>query len=114
MRGEGRVFQRSSRWWIAYWGFKPKGDTGEVRESADATEDETRDLLKKRIREVANHHDGVKRFQGPNQERVTVEELLDNLVAEYRQRPRARDRGLLEARERVSALGRAPFPRQEG
>jgi hypothetical protein len=33
MRGEGRIFQRGRRWWIAYWGFKPNGDSGEVRES---------------------------------------------------------------------------------
>src|SRR5713226_814145 len=86
MRGEGRVFQRGKRWWIAYWGFRPNGDTGEVRESAGADADGARELLKRRLREDANHRDGIKRFQGPNQERITVNELLDSLVADYRQR----------------------------
>lgn len=86
MRGEGRVFQRGSRWWIAYWGFKPNGDSGEIREPGGDTEEEARDLLVKRRREVENHRDGVKRFQGPNQERVTVNDLLDSLVADYKQR----------------------------
>ncbi|MDQ6893026.1 MAG: site-specific integrase [Acidobacteriota bacterium] len=86
MRGTGRVFQRGSRWWVAYWGFKPNGDTGEVRESGGDTEEKANDLLRRRIREVANHRDGIQKFRGPNQERVTVGELLDNLVADYRQR----------------------------
>lgn len=86
MRGDGRVFQRGARWWIAYWGFRPNGDTGEVRESAGENGESARELLKHRLREVANHLEGIKRFQGPNQERVTVNELLDSLVSDYRQR----------------------------
>jgi len=86
MRGEGRVFQRGLRLWIAYWGFRPNGDSGEVRESAGTDEEAARELLKRRLREVANHREGIKRFQGPNQERITVNELLDSLVADYRQR----------------------------
>jgi integrase len=86
MRGEGRVFQRGRRWWIAYWGFRPNGDTGEVRESAGETEDGARELLKRRLREVANHREGIRKFRGPHQERITVANLLDNLVTDYRQR----------------------------
>jgi len=86
MRGEGRVFQRGKRWWIAYWGFKLNGDTGEVRESAGNDEEAAHGLLKRRLREVANHRDGIKRFQGPNQERITMNEILDSLVDDYRQR----------------------------
>jgi integrase len=86
MRGKGRVFQRGRRWWIAYWGFRPNGDTGEVQESAGETEEEARDLLSRRLREVANHRDGIRRFRGPHQERMTVADLLDSLIADYRQR----------------------------
>lgn len=86
MRGEGRIFQRGRRWWIAYWGFKPNGDSGEVREPGGDTDEEARDLLRRRLREVANHRDGIRKFRGPHQERITVAELLDSLVADYRQR----------------------------
>jgi integrase len=86
VRGEGRVFQRGRRWWIAFYGFLPNGERGESRESAGPTEAAARQFLRRRIREVANHLDGVRRFQGPNQERITVNELLDNLTADYRQR----------------------------
>ncbi len=97
MRGEGRVFLRRSRWWIAYYGFRPNGDTGEVWESAGHDEEAAWDLLKQRLREVANHREGIKRFQGPNQERATVGELLDSLVIDYRQR---------EIKSFVKAVGR--------
>lgn len=86
MRGEGRVFQRGRRWWIAYWGFRPNGDSGEVRESGGDTEEAAQDLLKRRLREVTNHREGIRKFRGPHQERITVAELLDSLVADYRQR----------------------------
>ena len=86
MRGEGRVFQRGRRWWIAYWGFRPNGDTGEVRESAGETEEAARGLLRRRLREVENHREGIRKFRGPNQERVTVGELLDDLKADYETR----------------------------
>jgi len=43
MRGEGRTFQRGSRWWIAY--YAPDPDTGrkkETREPGGDSEDEAR------------------------------------------------------------------------
>lgn len=86
MRGEGRVYQRGRRCWIAYWGYRPDGQTGEVRESAGTDREQARALLKRRLREVANHREGIAKFRGPNQERVTVGDLLDSLVADYRRR----------------------------
>ena len=106
MRGEGRVFRRGRRWWIAYWGFRPNGDTGEVRESGGDTEDEAKDLLRRRLREVANHRDGIRKFRGPHQERVTVSELLDNLVADYRQRE------IKSLRQTIGADGKGGHVRQ--
>ena len=43
MRGEGRTFQRGSRWWIAY--YAPDPDTGrkkETREPGGDSENEAR------------------------------------------------------------------------
>jgi hypothetical protein len=41
-------------------------------------------FLKRRVREVANERDAIRPFLGPRNERVTVNELLDDLEAEYR------------------------------
>lgn len=108
MRGNGRIFKRpnSSVWWIAYC---HRGK--EIRESApDAitaarknAERKRRDftdcgtlgddawqaadnLLKKRLREIENDREGLKAFVGPQQDRLTVGELLDTLEADYRLR----------------------------
>ena len=70
MNGNGRVFKRGSRWWVAYY---VRGK--EFRESAGKTEAEAKRLLKKRMREV--HGD---RFIGPQEEKVLINELLDHLI----------------------------------
>lgn len=82
MRGDGRVFQRGERWWISYYAPK-NGKRVEIRESAGATEQEAEKLLKNRVREVHNHRDGIRSFFGPQQERVTVNKLLENLARHY-------------------------------
>lgn len=72
MRGSGRVFRRkgSSRWWIAYY-----HGGREIREPGGASEAEAKAKLKQRLSEIAGE-----RFLGPAQERVTVNELLDDLL----------------------------------
>lgn len=70
MRGDGRVYQRGNRWWIEYW-IRGK----QHRESASKTEAAARRKLRERHREI--HGD---RFVGPREERLTVEELIDNLT----------------------------------
>jgi hypothetical protein len=89
MRGEGRVFQRrgSSKWWISYYAPRD-GRYVEHRESGGEKESEARKLLKERLREVAVHKSGLRAFQGPRQERVTVEELLKDLEADYEMKGR--------------------------
>jgi integrase len=82
MRGDGRVFQRGNRWWIAYYA-PQNGRSVEHREPGGKTEAETRRFLRQRLREVAVHQTGLRPFQGPRQERVTVEELLQNLQRDY-------------------------------
>ena len=82
MRGDGRVFRRGNRWWIAYYAPKD-GGMREIRESGGATEKEARKKLKDRIHEVNNHVKGIKSFQGPGQQRVTVVEILEVLERHY-------------------------------
>jgi hypothetical protein len=47
------------------------------------TEAEARRLLRLRLREVAVHKTGLRPFQGPRQERVTFEDLLQSLERDY-------------------------------
>ena len=81
-RGYGRIFQRGNRYWIAYYA-PQNGRSVEHREPGGATEKEARKKLKNRLEEVGAHRRLGIRFQGPRQERVTVEELLQNLERDY-------------------------------
>src|SRR5438094_46669 len=67
--GQGRIFQRKQRYWIAYY-VKKDGRSVEVRESAGLTEQDARKLLKRRQDELAAHRLGVRPFRGPQQERI--------------------------------------------
>jgi integrase len=94
MRGDGRVFQRGGSWWLAYYAPKD-GRSVERREPAMVTEREgapprsartaveARRHLKRRLREIAVHKAGVRPFQGPTQERVRFEELVEGLERDY-------------------------------
>lgn len=96
-RGDGRIFRRpdSEFLWIAYY-----QDGNEIRESAkdvilqtaakrkrNLTAEEAQrvaeNLLRERLLEVANHKHGLRPFQGPRQERITVGELLETLEKDY-------------------------------
>lgn len=86
MRGEGRVFKRGRVWWIAYCGPGERGAV-EIRESSRSdNETAARKLLRDRVREVANHRNGVRVFSGPRAERLTVADLLDALKDDYQRR----------------------------
>jgi integrase len=82
VRGDGRVYQQGSRWWV---GFRTGGK--EIREAARLpdrdgvlrpakNETEARRFLKARVRTVLGGQ-----FLGPEEERLTVAELLDALQA---------------------------------
>jgi integrase len=74
MRGMGRIFKRGSVYWIAY-SYRNK----EYRESSQSeSESQARKLLKKRIGEA-----GTGQFLGPNEERVTFEDMADALLTDY-------------------------------
>ncbi len=73
-RGTGRIFQRGRRFWVAYYGPDPKRPSRQKRFFESTGSDERRDaerLLRRRLHEI--HGD---QFVGPQQERVTVAELL--------------------------------------
>lgn len=74
MKGVGRVFQRGSVWWIAFY---HRGD--EIRQSSHCeSEAQARKLLKKRVGEVS----GGRFF--PDEERVTFDDLVTDLKNDYR------------------------------
>jgi integrase len=81
------LYLRGRVWWIRYCGPRRDGSWGEIRESAD-TEDKRKaeKHRKDRLLGVANHRLGIRKFQGPQQERATVNELLDNLERDYETR----------------------------
>lgn len=86
MRGDGRIFKPIRRgketayWHIAYYGPRKDGTFGEVRESTEtADEKKAGKILKARVGAVSNHRQGIARFV-PNQDRVTVNQLLDIMI----------------------------------
>ncbi len=68
--GDGGVYQRGARWWISYHNRGKR-----FREPGGKTEAEAKKKLKARLREIYGD-----RFIGPIEERVTVDELLDDLM----------------------------------
>ncbi|HXN77542.1 MAG TPA: hypothetical protein VN965_02075, partial [Candidatus Dormibacteraeota bacterium] len=73
-QARGRIFQNKNRkvWMIAYCGPRPDGSWGEIRESSKTRNEETaRNILAKRLRQVANHREGLSNFESPSQRRVT-------------------------------------------
>jgi integrase len=74
MRGLGRIFKRGSVYWVAYW---HRGK--EYRESSESeSESQARKLLKKRLGEM-----GSGKLVGPIEEKVTFEEIAEDLLRDY-------------------------------
>jgi hypothetical protein len=82
VRGDGRTYQRpgSPFWWCAYYlrGKQYRESTGEIDEQKALK------FLKRRLRETGNDREGIKPFSGPQQERVTINEILDDLITHYK------------------------------
>jgi hypothetical protein len=73
--GEGCVFLRGNIWWIKYRvNGKPKYESSESEKESDA-----RKLLKRRLGEIV-----LGRFIGPDAERVTIRELAEDYLNDYR------------------------------
>lgn len=94
-RGQGRVFTRkgSSFLWIAYYAHgKEQREcarhvrTGDKLEVSEKNRHEAERFLKRRLGEIAAEQHGGRPFVGPQQERVTVNQLLDGLEQDYKLR----------------------------
>ena len=74
MRGMGRIFQRGTIWWIAYY-----VNGKEHRESARSErEADAKRLLKGRIKQILGG-----RYLGPQEERVKFEDLVAGYLQDY-------------------------------
>jgi integrase len=86
----GRVYRPKGRdaLMLAYYGPKPDGSWGQIRESAKTMDEaEARRRLAQRLRKVEAHREGqAGSFEVPAQRRVKVGELLDELLAFYQSR----------------------------
>ena len=74
-KGNGSVFQRGAVWWVKYYrNGNPYRET-----SGSEKESEAWKLLKRRLGEIA-----LGRFIGPDAERVTIRELAEDYLTDYR------------------------------
>jgi hypothetical protein len=81
-RGNGRIFARkgSSFLWCAYF-----LRNREFRESTGTSDPKKAErFLRRRLYELGADRTGSKTFAGPQQERVTVNEILDDMVDNYK------------------------------
>src|SRR5687768_14678762 len=105
IRGMGRTLKRGNRWWIAYYvnGHEQRESASKVlgRPDAGLNEKDAEKALKLRLQEI---HGG--RWVGAKQERVTLAELLDALVQDYKNNAR---RSLYTLESHLRPL-RAAFP----
>lgn len=92
-RGQGRIFQRGSYWWVAYYSHgKEQREVakhvriGDKLEATEKNRHEAERFLKRRLGEIAAEQHGGRAFVGPQQERVTIGELLDGLEQDLRLR----------------------------
>jgi len=87
-RGKGGLYQRkdtngklkSQFYWCSYYRYgkqirQPTGETDQKK---------AQKFLDRKLREVANEREGLKAFITPRQEKVTVNEILDDLVENYK------------------------------
>lgn len=84
-RGRGRIYQRpgvSAFWWMAFYsrGKQYRMSTGETDERKALT------ALKRKLAERDGEHGGGKKMITPQQQRVSVNELLDALKVDYKLR----------------------------
>ncbi|MGA3090581.1 MAG: hypothetical protein ABSD75_18365 [Terriglobales bacterium] len=87
-RGKGGLYQRKDKngklksqfYWCSYYrhGKQIRQPTGETDEK------KAQKFLDRKLREVANEREGLRAFITPTQEKVTVNEILDDLMEHYK------------------------------
>src|SRR5437870_4533002 len=83
MRGDGGLYSRNGIWWAVYVGPQDK----KIWESTHTrVRREAETYLKNKVRAVANHKDGTKRFTGRKQERLPVGDLLEAVKKDHETR----------------------------
>jgi integrase len=102
-RGDGRVFRRGARWYIAFYGPAEDGRWTKIREVAGSTEKAAQFLLRERLRKVANHREGLQKFVAPITSRALLGDLLDDVVRDYERRGLKSLRELKNHQKRVRA-----------
>ena len=91
MRGDGRVFKRGDRFWVAYY-VKKACRSVEIREPGGRTANQALKKLKQRRKELGAQDLGLLTFTGPESERVTIEDLLHSLEEHYRIKKREQEK----------------------
>src|SRR5215469_14194255 len=101
MRGQGRIYSRNQSpfWWV---GFYHRGKeqreiarhvrTGVKLEATEGNRREAERYLKRRMGEVIAENHGGPAFVASAQQRLTVDDLLDSLKADYELRGKWNDR----------------------
>src|SRR5215475_8849466 len=81
-RGDGRIYRHpeSGFFWCAYYlrGKQYRQSTGETSEK------KAQNFLRRKLKEVGADQIGAKAFVAPQQEKVTVNEIIDDYVNHYR------------------------------
>lgn len=94
-RGLGRIFQRAGSpfWWVSYYrrgkeireaAKNPK--TGEKLQAIEGLRDKAEKFLADRLHDVKEEKKRGLAFIGPQQERITIDQLLDGLEADFKER----------------------------
>ena len=97
MRGDGRIYQRGTLWWVEYWHLGTQ-----VRESSKSTNRRDAERLLQRRRRTA----GTPQFVGPQAERVMFPALADLYLRDQRlNRRRSLDHAERYARNLSAAFG---------
>src|SRR4051794_8632695 len=80
MRGDGRIFKRGDKWWVAFY-----VDGREQRESAKTRNEEAaQKYLRKKLKEVHAHElDPAKPFLTQRHRKRTVGDLIEALKADF-------------------------------
>src|SRR5262245_11368533 len=97
MRGQGRIYDRAGRLWVAYYHRGRQIRESVLKVTGKNTQRAAETLLRERTRDA-----GTARFVGPAAERVTFNDLANLYLTDYRLNRR---RSLRDAERSVRTLG---------